>query len=120
MRRVEVRCCCQPFKLLGTLPLPDNARSWSYPVCKASRVTSPQALLRATRGGIRPETVTLELHKFGVVEGGRLVTGWALKADGLPLEKLRRIPGFIEAKPADSDLANIALATPSFQQKGSS
>lgn len=120
MRRVEVRCCCQPARLLGTLPIPDNAQSWSYPVCKASRVTSPQALLRAASAGAKPETLTLELQKFAVIVDGRSVTGIALKADGVPLEKLRRIPGFIEAKPSDSDLANIALATPSLQQKGSS
>lgn len=108
------------MKLLGTLPLPDNASSWSYPVCKAPRATTPQALLRASTAGLKPEMVTLELTEFSMPVDGRLVRGWALKADHLPIEKLRRIPGFIEAKPSDSDMANIALATPSFQQKESS
>ena len=120
MRRVEVRSGSHPGQLLGTLPMPDLQPSWTYPVCKAKRATTPQALLRAASASAKPETLTLELHKFSVIVDGRAVTGIALKADGVPLEKLRRIPGFIEAKPADSDLANIALATPSFQQKGSS
>lgn len=120
MRRVEVRCCCQPARLLGTLPMPDRQPSWTYPVCKAPRATTPQALLRAASSGAKPETLTLELHKFELIVDGRPATGIALKADGVPLEKLRRIPGFIEAKPSDSDTANLALATPSFQQKGSS
>lgn len=105
------------MKLLGTLPLPDNARSWSYPVCKAARATTPQALLRATTAGLKPEMVTLELTEFSVPVDGRLVRGWALKADHLPIEKLRRIPGFIEATPVAMAPVKVGPPFPSFQKK---
>lgn len=120
MRRVEVRCCCSPLLLLGTLPFPDNAREWTYPVCKAPRAQKPQALLKAMATGVKPELVTLQLAEFQTIVDNRPVRGWALKADHVPLEKLRRIPGFIEAAPREISPVHIALPLPSFQPKGSS
>lgn len=120
MRRVEVRCCCSPLLLLGTLPFPDNARSWSYPVCKAPRVQRPETLLKTMATGVKPELVTLHLTEFQTIVDDRPVRGWALKADHLPLEKLRRIPGFIEAQRSPVTPLNSALLPSSFQQKDSS
>lgn len=95
MRRVEVRCCCSPLKLLGTLPLPDKVQAHTYAVMQPKTTD----FLRVAARGVRPQTVTLQLVQWAAPDGKfRMVPqGYALKADGIPIEVLRRIPGFIEA-----------------------
>lgn len=77
-RFYEVRCCCEPQILLGWLPGPD-ARQITYP------------LLPMTRRNI--SSINLPVDTFN--DGRRHYK--AIKADGVPLETLRKIPGFIEA-----------------------
>jgi hypothetical protein len=98
VRRVEVRCCCNASQLLGTLPFPDRADEFIYPLVQPKTTD----FLRAARRGVRSETLTLRLHPWKdsrmEFDGTRVITeGVALKADGIPIETLRRIPGFIEA-----------------------
>lgn len=101
MRRVEVRCCCNAAKLLGTLPLPDNARTWAFPVMRESNAN----FVRAAARGPLVDKVILELAPWRdelidpVTQRFTVIGGEALKADGIPIETLRRIPGFIEATP---------------------
>ncbi len=100
MRRVEVRCCCSAAKLLGTLPLPDHVYSWAFPVMQERNANFSRAAAR----GLQIDKVVLELvrWKHDVMDGDAttprtIAGGEALKADGIPIETLRRIPGFIEA-----------------------
>ncbi len=97
MKRVEVRCCCQPRKLLGTLPVGDaelrigatlmfgriplKLERWAHIV-----EVSPDLLRDAASPSL-----------FEYLRQSR-AGGVAFKADGLPIEVLRTIPEFIEAK----------------------
>jgi len=89
--RLEVRCCCNPGKLLGWLDVPDT----TSPTFRFFLQPPP-----VPRGSLtncfRIEEVVLEIAYFyqkGVGERK------AFKDNGLSIETLRRIPGFIEAKP---------------------
>ena len=101
MTRVEVRCCCAPAKLLGTLPIPSAqySPSFTFVVMKSRsfdyrRPSGPWAAW--------PRTITLDLRLWSAPNAqGEMVQGFALKADGVPIETLRLIPGFIEAKVAE-------------------
>lgn len=91
MKRMEVRCCCTPNKLLGTLPVQD-ARGVGDEICFVA---------------MKPRVLTFEsTTKFTAVIGDRITLkivsaeeGVALIASGVTIEKLRLIPGFIEATP---------------------
>lgn len=85
--RLEVRCCCQPKKLLGWLTVPD-ARCLSVSFC------IPQRLLARTA---KPVIVKLSLDQINCEIDGELVSYRAIKAEGAPLKLLRKIPGFEEA-----------------------
>lgn len=99
MRRVEVRCCCSPTKLLGTLPFPECAIEFAYPLVQPKTTD----FLRAARRSVPFEKVTLSLSTWrGFDADGKPIGGQALKADGIPIETLRRVPGFIEAGAASS------------------
>lgn len=112
MIRMDIRCCCTPGKLLGSVPVPDATfvgESIKFWVTKPSVRFDPAARKHAFS---EPSHVTLEVAKFGeVVEGapgdyGRFRTSIALKSGELPLEVLSRIPGFIPAElPSLSSLA---------------
>ncbi len=93
MKRVEVRCCCTPRKLLGTLPVGDAELSVGATIM-FGRV--PLKLKRwSERVGEVVEIDGPSLFEFATRE---IAGGVAFKADGLPIEILRTIPEFIEAK----------------------
>jgi len=82
--KVEVRCCCQPMKLLGTVIIDD-------------RLMHADSVTFALRGNIddrHQKILTLPLAMFA--DGGR--TWIAVKAEGVDLDTLRRIPYFVEAR----------------------
>lgn len=91
MKRLEVRCCCVPKKLLGTLPVPDH-------LLQAPQLTmllmQPRFFgLPTDRRERRPTSINLQITE---IQDGR--ERWrAIKAEGVPIETLRLIPGFIEA-----------------------
>lgn len=106
MRRMDVRCCCTPNKLLGTLPVPEAA--FREGIDKIDFV-----VVGAPRLGLPSSRITMEISEWQqreivdpyladslfspvprVTDGGV-----ALKHENVTLETLRRIPGFIEAKP---------------------
>lgn len=105
MRRMEVRCCCTPNKLLGTLPVTDrvfngNEQSMEFPLMGVpsqglpySRITLDVAEWVESRiiGPLGDLLVQLPMD-YGLSR-----SGVALKHEGVTLETLRRIPGFIEA-----------------------
>lgn len=78
--KYEVRCCCQPQKLLGWVELANfQSRSYTFSL----RVPGERSF----------DYLSLQLCPF-INENGRQYL--AFKADGVPLETLRRIPSFIE------------------------
>lgn len=112
MIRMDIRCCCTPGKLLGSVPVRDETtvgEKIKFLVTKPSVRFDPLAF-QHTR--FDPTHVTLEVAEFGeVIDGsignpGRLRKGLALKSGELPIEVLSRIPGFIPAEmPSLSSLA---------------
>jgi len=95
MTRLEVRCCCQPNKLLGWL-YADADRD-----VVLSRLVSPSPVPLMTDANSRvpivPERchqITMEIATIALGEGFQPYR--AIKAEGVPIETLRRIPGFIE------------------------
>ncbi len=94
--RLEVRCCCQPRRLLGWLEI--DGAAWDGRVVRlVVAVAAPWTVRRP------PETPTLQLQHRVV----SLPVAWfsepgqprrlALKSEETPIETLRRIPGFTEA-----------------------
>lgn len=105
MRRMEVRCCCTPNKLLGTLPVADA-------VFRGGVNSVDFILVGVPRLGLPSSMITMEIAEWQchvsvdeyladslfsrptrVAESGA-----ALKHEGVTIETLRRIPGFIESK----------------------
>lgn len=87
MRRLQVRCCCQPKKILGTLPVPDIIRSGQC-------ITY---LKNTLQSGGHVETITLPIAT--IYSRRTQDYSLALKAEGVPIEVLRTINGFQEERP---------------------
>jgi hypothetical protein len=87
MKRLDVRCCCNPGLLLGTLPAPSRE--------DATEVTF--AVRRARDGA--PQYVTLTVAKVAEPWGVDFLPRYSLayKDNGLPIETLRLTEGFEEA-----------------------
>ncbi len=83
MSTFEVRCCCNPKKLLGTLMLSDNVR-----------VAHGLTHRLAVPGG---NEVTIRFQKY---TDGRLIgsarSRLAIPSDERPIEFWRNVPGFVE------------------------
>lgn len=111
MIRLNVRCCCVPVKVLGTLPVFEkDARAGAlvrFPVMQPRvHVPTPEDLARPMRN---PPQIEFFVSRYAEIER----VSWseaslflrervthselALKHDGITIETLRRIPGFIEA-----------------------
>ena len=100
MKRVEIRCCCEPTKLLGTVPVIESL------VVVGRTVVLP--LFGVPERGLRRSEIALEVAEWFQtvrVHGApdeasvkRVGGGIALRGDGIAIETLRRIPGFIEAE----------------------
>lgn len=90
MIRLEVRCCCQPRKLFGTLPV--EAGDW-----RAHRFEymDPMAHIGDLPSEARVRSIELEPAMF---KGKRGAPYLALKSGRYPIETFRKIPGFEEAK----------------------
>lgn len=115
MFRMEVRCCCQPMKKLGSLPVSDVHRtqpggSIKFPVMGDAKHRRGQIIFEIAKwafieamppelAAARPSTEAGPLVEvnYSAEEELRMVSGWALKHENVTLETLRRIPGFLEA-----------------------
>ena len=116
MFRMEVRCCCQPTKKLGTLPVMDSVvlgQNIDFVL-----IRDPAKPFKWHAGATiskKRETIRFEVAKWADFvpltpenrkkalsiseeEGMALVDrGMALKHENVTIETLRRIPGFLEA-----------------------
>lgn len=110
---LEVRCCCEPWRLLGWLPVPMDASQIQSGV-PVTFLVRPQLavmwdLLRQgddTWWQMRDaERVTL---RVGVVSGPLSPPRWALNSHETPIETLRRVKDFIDA--TDRIAAELELA----------
>lgn len=90
--RMEVRCCCVPQKLMGWLHWPNRAQTVMNFTLLNRVPFAPDE--RAAPLNSRTEFVTLKISHYYYPESGRYHE--AIKAEGVPIEKLRRIRGFVE------------------------
>lgn len=94
---MEVRCCCQPKKLMGYLPVDSETLRGD----KNQRVFQKKSVLRQEwlRGGnvllTTYDTVTLPIAQIVLEDGS---SHFAIKAEGMKLEELRELVGFQEVK----------------------
>lgn len=89
--KVEVRCCCDPGRLLGTVEvdrMPGDGEFfyWREPATfETPGLTVPET-------PVRPRTIALQACEYWHDTERRI----AFKDDGMPIETLRRIPSFEE------------------------
>lgn len=92
--QIEVRCCCQPQKLLGWLPVPDGVGAGDTVHFVVSRPRWRLASREAEPVFEMADVITLPVAILD--ENGR--SSLALKSEETPVERLRQIPGFVEAR----------------------
>jgi len=95
--RMEVRCCCQPKKLLGTVEVPNGTKANDLLVFPLMTMMDVHwgAPYESPEVGVSLDTLRLQCKTF--VPQGR--SGYpAVKAEGVSLDTLRRIPSFEEAE----------------------
>jgi len=109
-RHLEVRCCCQPRKLLGWLPVPIGVQPGPG-VEVMFTVEQPRVELEGLRFDERVRVrhipgrrVTLPMAEWREGSEPRRL---AFKSEETPVEDLRRIPGFSE-----HDVKNSGVITP--------
>lgn len=97
MRMMEVRCCCQPKKVLGWLPVPDDVEEgMTMAYAGVSRLPSPTDLWM----DCAPVTcksipvVQLKVARIAVGESSWL----AMKGEGMTVEQLRTLVRFEESR----------------------
>lgn len=112
--RVEVRCCCDPGRLLGWIEIPGQQHiaegdRFSFLLQPAKDQTPyAEACFRASAlYGIGRDALTLDVafwydrQELPDGNGGVVIAnareGLALRSNDTPIEKLRRIIGFEEA-----------------------
>lgn len=96
MRTLEVRCCCDPGKLLGYLELDDRL---VYPGSRLRFAIHRMPLVfgRPLREQVTGETVELEVDWHGTFLDELLdEMQLAVKSNDTPIGQLRRVPGFRE------------------------
>jgi hypothetical protein len=92
--KLEVRCCCTPLKLLGWLEWPDDGRrSMRFLLLRT------MAEFEWDNDQVKIDAIELEVSSYYSVYGRAAPTSYkAVKDEGLPIEVLRRVPGFTENK----------------------
>ncbi len=94
--RLEVRCCCTPGKLLGWIDWPDDMRS-SVRLPVVSSMTVEEGFLKISGDmteSVPYESAVLTLCDFRKEALSRPYK--AVKSNDVPIEVLRKIPGFQE------------------------
>ena len=93
MTRLNVRCCCQPTKILGTLEVPDMAiRSGHFDVVLCTRFVPLSSVSNRYDFQTKFRRETVHLKTFG----NSRVAEQAIYSDDRPIEFWRKIHGFRE------------------------
>ena len=104
MKRMEVRCCCTPNKLLGTLPVPDatdlgDAVRFALMKPRSRALAAIKASASVKLPPMKSVTMPVKVILFPPTGADPGDAYEALAAEGVTIEQLRLIPGFIEATP---------------------
>jgi hypothetical protein len=89
MMRLNVRCCCQPQKIVGTLEVHSLARLQNIYIAQPlSIMENPTPVMAVT-------SATIELRDF--CDGSKMTSELAVYSDDRPIEFWRQLKGFEEA-----------------------
>jgi hypothetical protein len=97
MKRVEVRCCCDPGKLLGTVEVPSDfvvapgrRLKFAWFEARYPPFTDPSLPPRSA------EVIELEIGEviFPVTRFNIPATTFAFKSNDIPIERLKKIPSW--------------------------
>lgn len=111
-RRLAVRCCCDPARLLGYLQVPDNVEVRDGEI--VGFVAKPEASVEAALEDAWVVTLRVDLTIATWSRPVRRFGEWwdhsdlAWKSNDTPIETLRRLPGFVEASPAELEADVLA------------
>ncbi len=94
---MEVRCCCNPKKLMGWLPVDRIGARVDYHIIEQGFSWRDVSLEGALFSEPKITIVSLPVQTFIDPESGN-PPKLALKSEETPIETLRKIRGFIEAK----------------------
>lgn len=97
---VEVRCCCQPVKLLGWINLPLETVMRRGSVSFVALEEAPRVFGMSRDERCATQVISLPFADYindfrHRDKHGRPVAHPALKSNDYPLETLRKIPGFV-------------------------
>jgi len=93
MKMMEVRCCCKPQKLLGYLPVEENARAYVGVIFDKTQFDPLRSA--SYNDPLRSASYkTIRLPVEIVNQNGN--QHYALKSEETPIEVLRQLPGFLE------------------------
>jgi len=95
--QIEVRCCCQPQKLLGWLPVPDGVKPGQMIKFTVTPARWVLESFESEPAHLPADVIALPVATFSYGFDHRSL---ALKSEETPLERLRLIPGFVEAPDA--------------------
>lgn len=95
MRRLNVRCCCQPVKILGTLPWDESSPELTFRKLDGTELTL-QVQPISHRFMPKPANIIARMILPIDEPAYSIKTEMAFKAEGAPLEQLRLIPQFRE------------------------
>jgi hypothetical protein len=94
--KIEVRCCCDPEKILGWVPAPDDVRRGDIIQFVVSPRRWRQAWIGATPSFEPLDTISLPAEEIRTYVNGEPVVSIALKSEETSLERLRLIRGFVD------------------------
>lgn len=89
---LEVRCCCDPGKFLGMLEVPRELARKGGPLRCRLQERLEGTPDQVSHSRFAPPTVLLEVARLNM----NGVSVMAVKSNDVPLETLRKIPGFSE------------------------
>jgi hypothetical protein len=115
--KYNVRCCCQPTKILGWMDLPIGHED--------TIVTEMVSMAALTTHGapVQPRTHTVKIKRYReAIENGYWRTEWAIYSENRSIEFWRQVKGFHEAIETNGPVRNwiqsaalVAQADPSEQ-----
>lgn len=94
--RMNVRCCCQPQKILGTMDVPYEFSDRFFVMEKLEPMP-----VRSARGIVMSPISArheIEIRDFVDYSTGERAVERAVYSGDRPVEFWRKIPGFVEAK----------------------
>lgn len=98
--RLEVRCCCQPQKLLGWLTVPYVVPGRDVLIKRPDGTVTalPVQMISMPMFSVSEDVLREALESLRLGEPVRMLNYPAIKAEGMTVDQLRDVPGFVAAR----------------------